>query len=215
MRGSPATAHNAPWGFARFAGESGSVANWRAVIAAALATFSVVTTEMLPVGLLTPIADSLAASTGGAAWLISLPALVAAVCAPLLVLPAGGVDRRHLLCGLLALLTVANLASAAAPTLVVLLDGPMRGAVLLVLWGLAYGGVSVALMTWVIKAAPQAMEAASALYVSVFNIGIGAGAWLGGSVADQHGAGAPLWAGIALAAGCLFAALGLRRPSPH
>lgn len=57
--------------------------SWLAVIAVGLATFSVVTTEMLPVGLLTPIADSLQTSTGTAALLISLPALLAALFAPL------------------------------------------------------------------------------------------------------------------------------------
>ncbi|MEG0002730.1 MAG: MFS transporter, partial [Comamonas sp.] len=56
---------------------------WAAVAAAGLSTFCVVTTEMLPVGLLTPIADSLQTSTGTAGLLISLPALLAALFAPL------------------------------------------------------------------------------------------------------------------------------------
>ncbi|ERT55535.1 MULTISPECIES: MFS transporter [Alcaligenes] len=91
--------------------------SWLAVIAVGLATFSVVTTEMLPVGLLTPIADSLQTSTGTAALLISLPALLAALFAPLVVLASGGVDRRRILCGLLALLVMANIASALAPSI--------------------------------------------------------------------------------------------------
>ncbi len=88
---------------------------WWAVSAVGLATFSVVTTEMLPVGLLTPVAEDLGASTGTAGLLISLPALLAAVFAPLVVIAAGGIDRRRILCALLALLLVANLASALAP----------------------------------------------------------------------------------------------------
>ena len=88
---------------------------WWAVSAVGLATFSVVTTEMLPVGLLTPIAEALGASTGTAGLMISLPALLAAVFAPLVVIAAGGIDRRRILCALLALLLVANLASALAP----------------------------------------------------------------------------------------------------
>lgn len=88
---------------------------WWAVSAVGLATFSVVTTEMLPVGLLTPIAEDLGASTGTAGLMISLPALLAAVFAPLVVIAAGGIDRRRILCALLALLLVANLASALAP----------------------------------------------------------------------------------------------------
>ncbi|MGG6372464.1 MFS transporter, partial [Stenotrophomonas muris] len=88
---------------------------WWAVSAVGLATFSVVTTEMLPVGLLTPIADSLGASEGTAGLMISLPALLAALFAPMVVVLAGGVDRRRILCGLLGLLLVANIASALAP----------------------------------------------------------------------------------------------------
>lgn len=88
---------------------------WWAVSAVGLATFSVVTIELLPVGLLTPIAERLGASTGTAGLMISLPALLAALFAPLMVIAAGGIDRRRILCALLGLLLVANLASALAP----------------------------------------------------------------------------------------------------
>ncbi|KAG1605762.1 hypothetical protein G6F46_013493 [Rhizopus delemar] len=90
---------------------------WWAVSAVGLATFSVVTTEMLPVGLLTPIAEALGASTGTAGLMISLPALLAALFAPVVVIAAGGIDRRRILCALLGLLTVANIASALAPSI--------------------------------------------------------------------------------------------------
>lgn len=88
---------------------------WLAVAAMGLATFSVVTTEMLPVGLLTTIAGSLETSTGSAGLMISLPALLAAFFAPLVVIAAGNLDRRWILCGLLGLLVIANIASALAP----------------------------------------------------------------------------------------------------
>lgn len=348
---------------------------WGAVMAAALSTFSVVTTEMLPVGLLTPIAAALNISQGMAGWTMSLPAFLAALFSPCVVILAGSMDRRTLLWGLLALLIVANVMSAMADTLVWMLiarsilgaciggiwaivgglavrlvDGPkvgvatsiifggvaaasvlgiplgtflgdllgwrwafvvmavFSGAVLamhvvltprlpvegaitlhhfirqlqngalvmglaltgllvaghftaftfvrpllqdvsgfdaqwigglllaygvagimgnfvvglitahrvvlgvfiialglfitpilfltlgqslwggassLMVWGLAYGGVSVGLMTWVMKAAPEGVEIASALYASVFNIAIALGAWLGGVIIDQ------------------------------
>ena len=96
--------------------ESASSHPWWAVTAASLATFSVVTTEMLPVGLLTPIADALGASTGTAGVMISLPALLAALFAPLVVISAGRLDRRTLLCALLGMLMIANLGAAFAPT---------------------------------------------------------------------------------------------------
>ncbi|MEV0410430.1 MFS transporter [Streptomyces sp. NPDC050448] len=59
------------------------------------------------------------------------------------------------------------------------------GIALLILWGLAFGGVSVSLQTWMLKSAPDAMEAASALWVSVFNLAIALGALVGGLIVDQ------------------------------
>ncbi|MBC3337461.1 MFS transporter [Pseudomonas proteolytica] len=355
---------------------------WMAVTAVGLATFSVVTTEMLPVGLLTPIAETLDTSTGTAGLMISLPALLAALFAPLVVIASGGIDRRKILCGLLGLLVVANIASALAPSMAWMLaarvlvgfcmggiwaiagglacrlvpdhsvglatsiifggvaaasvlgvplgaligdfagwrwafggmalfcglvlalhlavipglpvtgsvtlrqfgeqlgnrklqvgllltlalvaghfmvftfvrpllvsvsgfdtqwvgallfaygfagivgnflagviaaqrtaqtlmaissgllltpalflivgDSNLGGIVLLV-WGLAYGGVSVGLMTWMMKAAPRAMEIATALYVGVFNVAIALGAWAGGLVLDEVGLTGNLW----------------------
>lgn len=365
--------------------------SWLAVSAAALATFSVVTTEMLPVGLLTSIAGSLGSTTGSTGLVISLPALLAALFAPMVVIAAAEMDRRQLLCGLLMLLVLANIASALAPSLewmliarvlvglciggiwaiagglaarlvpassiglatsiifggvaaasvlgvplgawigdmlgwrwafvcmavlsaVVLLlhmvflpplaannvatvrqfrklltvrsvqmglcltlllvaghftaftfvqplllsvsgfearwmgvllfvygvagiagnflagtvaarhtlptltvitlgllwvplmllavgDSQMGGGSVLLIWGLVYGGVSVGLMTWMMKVAPQALEVVTALYVAVFNIGIALGAWVGGKVVDDMGLTANLWLTATLAAG--------------
>lgn len=371
---------------------------WLAVLAIALATFSVVTTEMLPVGLLTPIATDLGISTGNAGLLISAPALLAALFAPLVVIAAGGINRRYILCALLALLVAANAASAIAPNMqwmlaarllvgvcmggiwaiagglamrlvteqrvglatsiifggvaaasvlgvplgawvgellgwrkafagmallsaaVLLLQlavipslpvvasvqlrhfaeqlrnprvrlglgvtlllvtghfvaftfvrpllelvsgvdaswigglllaygvagiggnflvgliasrqvsstvmaiaagllatsilflsigaAPLQGSMLLLLWGLAYGGVSVGLMTWMMQAAPRAVEVTSALYVGVFNIGIALGAWGGGLLLDQLGLSGNLWVTAVLAASALLLCIG-------
>ncbi len=374
---------------------------WWAVSAVGLATFSVVTTEMLPVGLLTPVAEDLGASTGTAGLMISLPALLAAVFAPLVVIAAGGIDRRRILCALLGLLLVANLASALAPgigwllaarvlvgfcmggiwaiagglaarlvpaqriglatsiifggvaaasvlgvplgvligdawgwrsafiamalfsaavmllhvwvvpalpvstsvrprqfaqqlghrglqrglgltlllvsghfiaftyvrplltslsgvdaswvgallfayglagivgnflagplaarhprgTLLVIASSllltpvlflwmgstPAGGSVLMLVWGLAYGGVSVGLMGWMMKAVPQAVEIATALYVGVFNIGIALGAWGGGRLLDGIGLHATLWTAAVLAGSALLMVATTRR----
>ncbi|MGP4099514.1 MFS transporter [Nonomuraea sp. KM90] len=78
------------------------------------------------------------------------------------------------------------------------------GVTLLVVWGLAYGGVSTSLQTWMIKAAPQAVEEASALWVAVFNLSIGLGALVGGAIVDAL----PLQ-GILWLAGVLLLAAGL------
>jgi predicted MFS family arabinose efflux permease len=75
------------------------------------------------------------------------------------------------------------------------------GVTLLVVWGLAYGGVSTSLQTWMIKAAPQAVEEASALWVAVFNLSIGLGALAGGAVVDALPLQGILWlAGVLLLA---------------
>ncbi|MGO3843789.1 MAG: MFS transporter [Alcaligenes pakistanensis] len=385
------------------AGQTSKRQSWLAVSAVGLATFSVVTTEMLPVGLLTPIAQNLQTSTGAAGLMISLPALLAALFAPLVVLGSGGVDRRRILCALLGLLVLANIASALAPSMAwmlaarvlvgfcmggiwaiagglasrlvpapsiglatsiifggvaaasvlgvplgalmgewagwrwafgamavfgalvlafhlavlpslsvsssaswgqfveqvrnrqlmlgllltfVLVAGhfsaftfvrplllsvsgveaqwigallfaygiagivgnfligmwaarrtelslmviavgliltallfltvggsPWRGGLVLLFWGLAYGGVSVGLMSWMMKAAPHAVEIATALYVAVFNIGIALGSGLGGQTVDAYGVTANLWvAGAgAFVAFLLLLGLGLRQ----
>ncbi|SPL69328.1 MFS transporter [Acinetobacter stercoris] len=57
----------------------------------------------------------------------------------------------------------------------------------LLIWGFVYGGVSVSLMTWMMVYASKDLETVSALYVSVFNIGIGLGAFLGGIIIDYYG----------------------------
>lgn len=88
---------------------------------------------------------------------------------------------------------------------------PAGGIAVLLLWGLAYGGVSVGLMGWMMKAVPHALEIATALYVGVFNIGIAAGAWGGGRLLDGIGLHANLWAAAVLAASALLMVATTRR----
>lgn len=85
--------------------------------------------------------------------------------------------------------------------------GAVGGIALLLLWGLAYGGVSVSLQSWMIAAAPRAVEAATALWVSVFNLAIGLGALVGGLVVDHTALVGVLWLGAAL---FLLAAVAVR-----
>ncbi len=90
---------------------------WLGVIAVGMATFCVVTTEMLPVGLFVPITATLDVSVGMGGFMLFVPAILAALFAPLVVLGAKSADRRAILCGLLALLVCANAASAWAPSM--------------------------------------------------------------------------------------------------
>ncbi|HGM6625531.1 TPA: MFS transporter [Serratia marcescens] len=312
----------------------GGAKPWLATFAIGLSTFTVVTAEMLPVGLLTPIVSTLNASIGRAGLLISLPALFAALFAPLVVLGARRTDRRSLLIVFLLLLIAANLLAAAATSMALLFAArillgfciggiwaiagglaerlvppasvglalsvifggvaaasvlgvplgvflgealgwrmaflavavlaaltlllllcvlpplpvtqavswrsftaqhanrrlllgllltfllvaghfmaytfvrpllqtvagiesrwvgpllgraPLSGGAFLLLWGIAYGGVSVSLMAWMLKAAPDAVEVASSLYIALFNLAISCGSLAGGLVVDAGG----------------------------
>ncbi|MFD7547554.1 MFS transporter [Streptomyces sp. NPDC059578] len=148
-----------------------------AVFATAAATFTVVTTEMLPVGLLSPLGAGLGVLEGTAGLAVTLPGVVAAVTAPLFPTLAGRLDRRSLLCGLLLLLAAANLVSALAPSFGVLLAA--RVAV-----GVAIGGV------WTVAAglahrlvpAPSVARATAVVFsgIAVASVlGIPAGALIG------------------------------------
>jgi predicted MFS family arabinose efflux permease len=86
------------------------------VAAVALGIFTVMTAELLPVGLLSPMAAELAVSEGTAGLLVTVPGLVAAIAA-LVIVARVRLDRRVLLVALVALAAAANLAGAWAPTI--------------------------------------------------------------------------------------------------
>ena len=106
---------------------------WLAVASLAFGTFTMVTSEFLPIGLLPMIARGLHASDGAAGLMVTIPGLVAAVAAPALVVASGTLDRRTLLWLLTALLVISNLVVASAPSLPVLLLGRL-------LLGICVGG---------------------------------------------------------------------------
>lgn len=88
---------------------------WFAVLAVALGIFSLMTSELLPVGLLTPIGSDLRVSEGVAGLMVTVPGLVAAVSAPLVTIAIGRYDRRGVLVLLVGVVGLANLAAAFAP----------------------------------------------------------------------------------------------------
>ncbi len=57
---------------------------WKGVPSMAVGAFVIVTTEFLPIGLLTSIRHSVHASEVIVSWAVTLPGLVAAVAAPVL-----------------------------------------------------------------------------------------------------------------------------------
>jgi predicted MFS family arabinose efflux permease len=86
-----------------------------------LGIFCLMTSELLPVGLLTPVSEELAVSDGTAGLMVTMPGLVAALFAPLIAVYGARLDRRLLLCVLIALVGAANLACALAPEFTVVL----------------------------------------------------------------------------------------------
>ncbi|MFJ9693971.1 MFS transporter [Kitasatospora sp. NPDC101183] len=113
---------------------------WAPVLAVALATFTVVSSEMMPVGLLTPMAHTLGVTDGVAGLSLTITGVVAAAVSPFAPALIGLHDRRRVLIAFTALLTAADALSALAPNFAVL-------AASRVLLGVAMGVV------WVVAAA--------------------------------------------------------------
>lgn len=90
-------------------------APWAAVFSVAVASFALVTTEFLPVGLLSAIAHELGVSVGAAGLMISLPGAMAALAAPVLTVVSKTLDRRILLLAMTACLIVSDVVSALTP----------------------------------------------------------------------------------------------------
>ncbi|MFE4663845.1 MFS transporter [Streptomyces sp. NPDC056716] len=122
---------------------------WAAVLALAAATFSVVTAEMLPVGLLTSLGTDLGVSAGTAGLALTLPGLIAALAAPLLPVAVRRADRRTVLCALLLLLAAADLLCALAWNFTVLL-------IARALVGICIGGVWAVAAGLAVRIVPSA-----------------------------------------------------------
>ncbi|MFD8939291.1 MFS transporter [Streptomyces sp. NPDC059578] len=90
--------------------------SWLAVVSVALGIFVIVTTEILPIGLLTTIGADFTVSEGTAGLMMALPGILAAVSAPLVTAALGTTDRRPVLAAFVLLLAVANFLAAAAPS---------------------------------------------------------------------------------------------------
>ncbi|MGW0944110.1 MFS transporter [Streptomyces sp. NPDC002623] len=178
---------------------------WAAVLALGAATFCVVTTEMLPVGLLTPLRDGLHVSAGTAGLTLTLPGLVAAVAAPLLPVAVRRADRRQVLCALLLVLAAADLLSALAPDVRILLAArALVGVCIGGVWALA-AGLAVRLVP-----APSVGRATSVVFsgVAVASVlGVPAGTLLATAVGWR-------WSFAALAALAAGAALTLALALP-
>jgi predicted MFS family arabinose efflux permease len=94
---------------------------WFPVWSIALGSFALVFSEVIPVGLLPNISHGLRVSVGLVGLMVVVPAVTAAIAAPLLTLRSSWVERRLLLRTLGALLVASNVVAATAPNFGVVL----------------------------------------------------------------------------------------------
>ncbi|MEV7565696.1 MFS transporter [Streptomyces tanashiensis] len=114
--------------------------SWLAVISVMLGIFSIVTTEILPIGLLTSIGSSFTISDGMAGLMMTMPGFLAAVSAPVVTVATGRIDRRIMLGVFILLLSLANfLASAASSYWLVLISRVMVGVTIGGFWSIGAG----------------------------------------------------------------------------
>jgi predicted MFS family arabinose efflux permease len=106
---------------------------WMAVYAISLGVAGLITSEFLPVSILTPIARDLQVSEGAAGQSISVTALIALFSSLFIGILTRKIDRRWVLLSFSVLQVVSNLLVAFAPTFFILMVGR-------VLLGVAVGG---------------------------------------------------------------------------
>lgn len=87
----------------------------------------------------------------------------------------------------LTLIVMPTAMAAIGVALVVLGRAPIADAVLIALWGVAFGGVPVAWSTWVTQTVPDEAESAGGLIVAAVQLAIATGAAVGGVVFDASG----------------------------
>ncbi len=152
--------------------------SWFALLSVAIGAFALVTSEFLPVGLLSNIAADLQISVGTAGLMVTAPGVLAAFAAPLVTVGVGKIDRRYILWALTLLMIISNLIATFSSNFTVLLIGRL-------LLGIGIGGfwsIAVALSG---RLAPPgvAMGRASAVIFTGVTLatvlGVPLGAWIG------------------------------------
>jgi predicted MFS family arabinose efflux permease len=114
--------------------------SWLAVITMMLGIFSIVTTEILPIGLLTSIGTTFRISDGVAGLMMTMPGLLAAVAAPSVTVATARLDRRLMLCVLMLVLALADFLAAIAPAYwVMLISRVLVGFVIGAFWSIGSG----------------------------------------------------------------------------
>lgn len=112
---------------------SWSISTWLAVISLTFGSFALISSELLPMAVLTPMAAELEVSEGAAGQAVTLTALFAGLAAPTVVLVIGRIDRKLINLALCVLLIASNIAVAFTSEYIVLLAAR-------ILLGIAIGG---------------------------------------------------------------------------
>ncbi|WP_323867134.1 MFS transporter [Xenorhabdus szentirmaii] len=101
---------------------------WLALFILSISTFTIVTTELAPVGLLTPIAEGLSASESSIGMTVSLYAWIGAFSALFASVFLGSLPKKRLLLTLTVILFISNLLSATVDSFDILLIARVVGA---------------------------------------------------------------------------------------
>jgi len=94
---------------------------WFAMLSLSVGSFALAGSELLPMGLLTPMAADIGVSEGAAGQTVTLTALLAGIAAPTVALVIRRLDRKPVVLMLTALVVLSNLAVALATDYLVLL----------------------------------------------------------------------------------------------
>lgn len=105
-----------------------SIKHWLAILVLAISTFTIVTTELAPVGLLTPMAKGFGVSESQIGLTVTLYAWVGAFSAILASVFLGNIAKKKLLVVLIIILFASNILSATAATYPILLVARVIGA---------------------------------------------------------------------------------------
>jgi len=187
---------------------SDSLSSWLAILSLAVTSFAMVTTEFLPIGLLTNISHSLQVSDGTAGLMVTLPGITAAISALLVGVAAGRLDRRNLMLLLTGLLLISNLLSALSVNFTMMLASRL-------LLGVCVGGFWSFATNYGRHLVPAASQGkAIAVILTGVSIGLVCGVPVGALMGDFLGWRSAFYATGLLSLLVLFAQLRLLRSVP-
>ncbi|PXA77083.1 MFS transporter [Auritidibacter sp. NML100628] len=187
-----------------------TLTQWVSVAVLTLSTFIVVTSEMLPVGVLTPMADGLGISAGTAGTSLTITGLVSAVTAPVVPRLLGNFDRRSVLALAMVVLAMGNILTTISTGFTLLLiSRVILGLGMGTVWGMA-SAVATRLVAPRNIALAVSFAVSGVASASVF--GVPLGTFIGNAFGWRAAFGTLAGFALLLAAALMFAMPRLRRP---